>query len=66
MANETSGLIEWAKQRGWDHYLTRGGHLCFTKGPHKVFTGSTPRGGRRAIENAKATLRRYDRMLEAS
>jgi len=66
MASETDNLIKWAVERGWDYHLRRGGHLCFTKGTYKVFTGSTPRSGRRAIENAKATLRRYDRLAESA
>lgn len=51
--------IDLAMDCGWRVTLTGAGHYRFLPpvGP-PIFMGSTPRGGRRSIENARADLRR--------
>jgi hypothetical protein len=63
MAKARTEIIRWATDRGWRHHLTNGGHICFTKGRHKVFTAST--GGKgRGYRNTKGLIKRLDRQDE--
>lgn len=63
MAKASTELKKWAAERGWSCSLSRGGHLCFTKNGHKVFTAAT--GGRgHGYTKCKALIRRLDRQDE--
>lgn len=56
---ELRPLVAAAVEQGWDVSISGGGHLRF-KSPNGaiVFAPSTPRGGKRSIENTVAELRR--------
>lgn len=56
---ELRPLVAAAVEQGWDVSISGGGHLRF-KSPSGaiVFAPSTPRGGKRSIENTVAELRR--------
>jgi hypothetical protein len=63
MARRRTESIRYATQRGWDYVVRPGGHLCFMKGGHKVFTPVSP-SDRRGRLNFEADIRRHDREIE--